>query len=384
MKPFIQRIHPSLLELHLQDIQTDPAGQKIIKQKSHDFVFKIYCLPLSAMHILKQEALSVGADLATPKEAILCQKSHYDTILLGSFSQIRRIIQKCQIQPFGLKQLAKTLSTHLASTISLSPQLMAILNLTPDSFYEGSRFDVQKAIQTIQRYIHLGVKIIDIGGASSKPHSELIDPQEELDRLRELITLIYQKNLYRKVLFSIDTYNPEVADFALSHGFKILNDILGFSNPKMKEICAKHNAQAILMHSRGTPKTMQTLTHYHNLFEEIDSYFETKIHELQKYGIQNIILDIGFGFAKDLEHNLSLIQNLLHFKRFQYPLLVGASRKNTIGLLTQQPIHKRLSGTLALHHIAIQNGADILRVHDIEEHIDLLQIHQAMGKLWKK
>ncbi|WP_027327761.1 dihydropteroate synthase [Helicobacter pametensis] len=382
MKPFVWRIHPSLLEQNLKILGTDQGGEKIIKQKSRDFVFKIHRLSLSATHILKQEAISVGADLATPRDFILCKQSHYDCILLGSTSQIRRIIQKCQIQPFGLKEIANTLKTHLKSTLPDQPKLMAILNLTPDSFYEGSRFDPHQAINQIRSYIDLGIEIIDIGGASSRPQSELIDPQEELKRLKDLILLIEQNKLHNLATFSIDTYNPSVADFALSHGFRILNDILGFSNPDMIQVCSKYNAQAILMHSRGTPKTMQNLTNYTHLFAEIDAFFESKITQLREHRIENIILDIGFGFAKEVEHNLSLIQNLMHFKRFNLPLLVGASRKNTIGILTKQSIENRLSGTLALHQIALQNGADILRVHDVREHLDLLAIHQAMRKQW--
>lgn len=380
-KPFIQRLNPSLLEMQLQEIKTDPQGIKIIKKKSHDFVFKIFSLPLSAMHILKQEALSVGADLATPKEAILCKKMHYDVILLGSLSQLSRIIQKCLIQPFGLREIAQVLKKHIKAKSPHPPKLMAILNLTPDSFFEGSRFSWQNALKTIEAYIRLGIPLIDIGGASSKPSSDLISPENELARLKDLILLIFNEGLHEKVSLSIDTYNPEVADFALSYGFEILNDILGFRNPLMIKTCAKHQAAAILMHSRGTPKTMQNLTQYENLFEEIDLFFEKKIVELQENGVSKIILDIGFGFAKEKEHNLSLVQNLMHFKHFGLPLLVGASRKNTIGILTNQPIEKRLSGTLALHQIALQNGANILRIHDVHEHLDMLKIYQAMEKM---
>lgn len=381
---FIQRINPTLFKEYLQSIGSDHSGVLIMSKKAHDLVFQISHLPLSAMHILKQEALSVGADLALPKEAILCQKTHYDGLLFGSFSQIFRIAQKCLSQPFGLSKIGKTLQSHLFISAQNPPKLMAILNLTPDSFYQKSRFDCQKALQTIKSYIQMGVEIIDIGGASSRPQSDLISAKEELERLNDLILLIAQEELTKQALFSIDTYNPEVADFALSQGFKILNDILGFSHPLMFEVCAKHKACAILMHSKGTPKTMQSLTHYSHLFAEVDGFFESKIAECKKFGIQEIILDIGFGFAKDLEHNLALVQNLSHFRHFGFPLLVGASRKNTIGILTQQTIQNRLSGTLALHQLALQNGAEILRVHDIQEHLDMIAIHQAMGKIWKK
>lgn len=380
---FAQRIHPSLFLEYLRNIGSDHPGTIIMSKKSHEFVFQIFRLSLSAMHILKQEAISVGADLALPKEAILCQNTHYDALLFGSFAQISRIAQKCLSQPFKLAELAKTLQQHLHAPDPKPAKLMAVLNITPDSFYHESRFDTHRALEKIQYYLQLGVEIIDIGGASSRPQSDLVPVDEELDRLKELILLIEQKELIKQALFSIDTYHPEVADFALSHGFKILNDISGFSHPLMFETCAKHQAWAILMHSRGTPKTMQTLSNYENLFMEIDSFFAKKISECKKFGIQNIILDIGFGFAKDLEHNISLIQNLSHFRHFGFPLLIGASRKNTIGILTNQPTENRLIGTLAMHQIALQNGAEILRVHDVREHLDMIAIHNAMGKIWK-
>lgn len=377
---FIQRINPHFLNSFLLDLGLDPKGKSIIEKKSHDFVFKIFSLPLSSLHILKQEAISVGADLATPKDAILCQKSHYDVILLGSKSQILRVIEKCLLQPFGLREIAQILKTHLKVKKSVSPKLMAIFNLTPDSFFEGSRFNDQNAIQKIKAYSQLNIPIIDIGGASSRPSSQLITPQEELKRIKNLVLLIFNEGWHKKIRFSIDTYNPEVADFALSHGFKIVNDILGFSNPDMIKVCAKHKASAILMHSKGVPENMQSLAYYKNIFEDLDLFFERQINKLQSNGISDIILDIGFGFAKNIDHNLNLIQHLLHFKHFGLPLLVGASRKNTIGLLTNQPTHKRLSGTLALHQIALQNGADLLRVHDVEEHLDMLAIHNAINQ----
>lgn len=380
MKPFIQRIHPSSLKLELAKLGVDGVGMGIMEKKSSDFVFHIASLPLSALHILKQEAISVGADLATPKEAILCKERSYDAILLGNHSQLLRVIQKCLCQPFGLKKIAQTLKTHLQAQERSKPQIMAILNITPDSFYEGSRFGVDEAITKIEEYIKLGVEIIDIGGASSRPGSEILSHQQEMQRLKPLLDEIAKRDLGKKVLLSIDTYNYESADYALSCGFRILNDIMGFSDERLIEVCAKHNAIAVIMHSRGNPQTMQSLTQYKCLFEEIDEFFETKIEQMKQAGIKEMILDIGFGFAKELEHNLSLIRDLQHFRHFNLPLLVGASRKNTIGLLTNKPIEQRLSGTLAMHQIALERGADILRVHDVDEHLDMIKVFEALRR----
>lgn len=378
MKPFIYKISPSNLKVEFAKLGVDEIGSEIMNKKSQDFIFFCKNLSLSAMHILKQEALSVGADLATPKDAILCQKSFYDAILLGSLSQMQRIGQKCLSQPFGLKSLAKGLKTHLRS-FSFNPKIMAILNITPDSFYQGSRFDFQGAIDEIEKYIQMGVEMIDIGGASSRPGSKILDHTQEMQRLQPLLDEVAHRGLTQKVIFSIDTYNYQTADYALSKGFKILNDILGFSDERLLEVCAKYNASAVLMHSRGTPQTMQDLVEYDCLFTEVDEFFEKGIERMGKYGIKDVILDIGFGFAKKKEQNLTLIKNLSHFKRFALPLLVGVSRKSTIGeILNAEHVDERLYGTLALHQIALQNGADILRVHDVGAHQDMVKVLKAM------
>lgn len=378
MTPFVYRITPSNLKIEFEKLGVDRVGSEIMDKKSHDYIFFCKNLSLSAMHILKQEALSVGADLATPKDAILCQKSFYDAILLGSFSQIQRISQKCLTQPFGLKAIAQSLKSHLNTSV-FEPKIMAILNITPDSFYQGSRFDCQNAIYEIEKYIQMGVEIIDIGGASSRPGSKILEHDEEMQRIKPLLDEIAERGLGERVVFSIDTYNYQTADYALSKGFKILNDILGFRDERLLEVCAKYDASAVLMHSRGNPQTMQGLTEYECLFAQIDEFFKEGIERMQRYGVKDVILDIGFCFAKTKEQNLSLIKNLSHFKHFGLPLLVGASRKSSIGeVLGGNEADERLYGTLALHQIALQNGADILRVHDVKAHQDMIKILKAM------
>lgn len=373
------RINPKDLKEEFKKLGVDQSGIEIMSKKSRDFIFSCKNFPLSAIHILKQEALSVGADLATPKDSILCKNTSYDAILLGNFSQMQRIVQKCLTQPFGLKAFAQQLKTHLSASREYTPQLMAILNLTPDSFYQGSRFDCKGAMRQIEEYIHLGVEMIDIGGASSRPGSEILSHEEEMERLSDLFDEIKKKELYKRVIFSIDTYNYQTAEYALSCGFKVLNDILGFSDERLLEICAKYNACAVLMHSRGTPKSMQSLAEYECVVSEVDEFFKKGIERMKKYGVNDIILDIGFGFAKTLEHNFALIRNLAHFKHFNLPLLIGASRKNSIGeVLSYKKSEDRLYGTLALHQIALENGANILRVHDVRPHQDMMKIFKAI------
>ncbi|PAF42223.1 dihydropteroate synthase [Helicobacter sp. 11S03491-1] len=377
---FVKRIQSQSLPQAIQKIGSDSSGAKIMNKKGEILTFEIKNLSLPATMILKQEAISVGGDFATHKECILAKKSHYDGVLIGTKIQIERIVAKCKIQPFNLKELADTLCGHLKNSFSCSPQIMAIINITPDSFFDQSRCDSQEAIKKIYSFIEKGVKFIDIGAASSRPGSELIESFEEIKRLREVIKEIYVSNLFKEAIFSIDTYNPQTADFALSYGFGMVNDISGYKHPDMAKITSQYKAKAVLMHSRGTPKDMQQFIDYENLFAHLDEFFEQKIQYLKSYGIDDITLDVGFGFAKEKSQNLSLIKHLGHFLHFGYPLLIGASRKHTIGLITQKEVSDRMAGTLALHLMAIENGAQILRVHDVEEHLDMLRVYEALKK----
>lgn len=380
----IRRINPHTLNSEIKKIGSDEAGLKIMLKKGEIFTFHISSLPIAAVNILKQEALSVGGDFATSRECILGKESHYDGILIATKSQLERIAKKCQIQPFGLKVIASKIIEHLKnnSYSSLNTQItsniMAIINITPDSFFAPSRHNAQESIDKIHNLINNGIKFIDIGAASSRPGSDLIDAKEEVERLSEIALYIKNQNLSQKATFSIDTYNPLTADFALSCGFKIINDVSGLADPDMLKVASKHKAKVILMHTQGTPKDMQQLTDYEDMFAQMDDFFIAKIDCLKSCGIDDIILDVGIGFAKNQFQNLALINHLAHFKHFGYSLLVGASRKSVVGNIINKPPIERLSGTLALHLLAFQNGADILRVHDVEEHIDLLKVYQAI------
>ena len=374
-----QLIHQSTLKTTLESIGVQECGQKIMQKKGEIFLFLLKDLKITHLQILKQELLSVGGDLATPKEAILGKDRFYNALIIATKSQLLRVIEKCKIQPFGLKNLANTLASHL-KPYHFTPRLMQIINLTPDSFYKDSRHTPKQAIQKIESLIETGANLFDIGAASSRPGSELVDYKIEIERLKELCLHIKKHNLYKKAQFSIDTYNPQTADFALDSGFSIINDVSGISNPQMFDVIKNFEADVILMHSKGTPKTMTQMTDYEDFFYEMDCFFEEKIEILRTHNARNIILDIGFGFAKTDNQNLSLIQNLAHFKHFGLELLVGASNKSTIGTITNQSdSNTRLSGTLTLHLIALQNGASILRVHNYKEHLDMLKIYQALN-----
>ncbi|AFI06534.1 dihydropteroate synthase [Helicobacter cetorum] len=374
----LARLNPNALKTALQNIDSEKIAQAHMYKKGVSLVFEIKDLPLSATLILKQEALSVGGDFATPKDCILAKKPFYDGVLIVNAKQLERLITKCYSQPFGLKALAQELKNHLKAPKPNAPQIMAILNLTPDSFYEKSRFNSKNAIEEIYQLLEKGITLIDIGAASSKPGSEIIDPKIEQKRLKEVLCEIKSQKLNEHAKFSIDTYHASTAKMALEHHFSVLNDVSGFNSVEMLEVARDYKPTCVLMHAKKTPKDMQENVFYHNLFDEMDIFFKDKLETLEKYALKDIILDIGFGFAKLKEHNLALIKHLSHFLKFKKPLLVGASRKNTIGLITGREVEKRLSGTLALHLMALQNGASILRVHDVDEHIDLIKVFHSL------
>ncbi|WP_104749589.1 dihydropteroate synthase [Helicobacter cynogastricus] len=375
---FLERMTPSSFALELERITPHPVGQAIMAKKAQLLAFKITDLPLSAALTLKQEALRVGAELATPKDCILAKKPTYTCLLVGTYDQLERLRVKCTSQAFGLKRLAKMLESHLQSSILDNPTLMGIINATPDSFYPQSRYNAQQALEKIYHYLEQKVTYIDIGAASSRPFSVRLEAQEEIMRLKDICAEIKANNLTQHAIFSIDTYNPKTADFALQHGFQLLNDVNGFREEQMCQVARAHGVQVVLMHSNGVPMDMDHFAPHRQLFLDIDRFFSTQLERLNQYGINNIFLDIGLGFNKTTTQNLALIQHLEHFLHFGYPLLIGASRKKCIGEICNQEVQDRLSGTLALHLIALQRGASVLRVHDIAPHQDLLKIYKAL------
>ncbi len=364
----------------LYAIGCDEAGRAIMEKKSKILGFKIKGLLFPAVMILKQEALVAGAELATPKECILGSQTHYDGILFGSLSSLMCVARKCTQQPFGLKKLALELKEHLQAHLPVLPQkpkIMAIVNITPDSFYASSRQSAKSAIERIKILLQKGVEIIDIGAASSRPGSDLMPPDVEMKRLDEVLAFINGQRGFEMADFSIDSYNQQVVQDALDAGFKIINDVSGISDPRMLELGASFDAQVVLMHTQGTPKEMMNLTNYKDVFASLDEFFENRLEACQRYGVKRAILDIGFGFAKTPQQNFALIKHLEHFKRFGLPILVGASRKSSLQKAIGKDANGALSATLSLHLLALQNQADILRVHDEEEHRDMIKIWEA-------
>ncbi len=255
---------------------------------------------------------------------------------------------------------------------------MGIINATDDSFFEDSRFSSTDAILKIKTMIKDGAKIIDIGGMSTRPGSIEISENEEMNRIKPICDMIKKDKLYKQVDFSIDSYTPSVIKYALESGFTIVNDITGLRDDKVAKITAQYNATIIIMHMKGTPQDMQKNPIYNNILMEVDDFFHSQIQKANQFGIKNIILDVGIGFGKTLEHNLVLLKNMNHFFHFGYEILIGASRKSLIDKIVPSSIEDRLSGTLAIHLDSIQRGASIVRCHDVKEHYQAIKVQEAI------
>lgn len=257
--------------------------------------------------------------------------------------------------------------------------LMGVLNVTPDSFSDGGKyFNVEKAVRHGLEMVEQGADFLDVGGESTRPGSESVPVEEEL---RRVIPVIERLAKSASVPISIDTYKSEVAEHALDAGAVIVNDISGLHfDVRMADVAASRNASVILMHIKGTPKTMQVNPEYDNVIEEICLYLQEGIQRAESKGIEQIIIDPGIGFGKKLEHNLTILKHLKEFQRFGYPLLVGPSRKSFIGMLLDLPVEERLEGTAAAVAVSIMNGAAIVRVHDVKEMKRIAAVVDAIAR----
>lgn len=254
------------------------------------------------------------------------------------------------------------------------PIVMGILNVTPDSFFEGSRHQqIDSLHNKAGQMIEDGATILDIGGYSSRPGAAEVSVQEEIDRVIPAIEAIHKA--FPECILSIDTFRSEVAELAVKAGASVINDISGGKqDPKIFELAATYQMPYILMHMRGTPQTMQENTEYKNLTMEINQYFSQQLNAAKKAGVIDIILDPGFGFSKNLEQNYELLDHLENLHLLNRPLLVGLSRKSMIYKKLNISPEESLNGTIALNTIALTKGASILRVHDVKEASELIQL----------
>lgn len=262
-----------------------------------------------------------------------------------------------------------------------SPLIMGIINTTPDSFYAGSRHTaVDEVLRSAEQMLEEGADILDIGGYSSRPGAVEVSEETELNRVVPAIDVIQRR--FPQVYLSVDTFRSAVAEAALNSGALMINDITaGTNDPQMFDVAASNNAAMVLMHMRGTPATMGTLTQYEHITKEVAQYLQERIKAAEDSGINEIIIDPGFGFAKTREQNFGLLRELEHFQICNRPVLAGFSRKSMIWKMLATNPENALNGTTALNMAALMKGAKILRVHDVKPARECVTLFKEMGIL---
>jgi len=259
-----------------------------------------------------------------------------------------------------------------------APKVMGILNITPNSFYDGGKFQEESVVlNQVEKILNEGATFIDIGAYSSKPNAEFVSEEEELQRILPILQQIIKQ--FPDIIVSIDTFRAEVAKQCVLNGAALINDIsAGLLDEKMLPTVAELQVPYIMMHMKGNPQTMQSLAQYDDIVKEMIYYFSERIFEARKLGINDLIVDPGFGFAKTLEQNYEVMQKLDIFKQLELPLLVGISRKSMIYKTLETSAQEALNGTTFLNAIALEKGANILRVHDVKEAVEGLKLFEKL------
>jgi len=385
-------------QAELQKIGVSTQGIVVMASKALDLVIKLTNVKVGAANILKQEMLSIGADAAVARGVVEGSVPQSDVILLGNADKIKKLIAKLEHQTiFGLPQIKEDLKKFLFQTVGEHPKkinfrgfeitfdetkIMGILNVTPDSFSDGGDFlTKEKAVNHALKMIADGADIIDIGGESSRPGAKKISQAEELNRIIPVISALREKT---EIPISVDTYKAKVAEKAISAGASMINDIsaLRFDNNIIAVLQKHKDVPVVLMHMQGTPENMQTNPFYEDTVEEILEFFRERIDFCVSNGIaaERIIIDPGIGFGKRQEDNLIILKKISEFRSLGVPVLLGASRKSFIDRIYESSPAERLEGSLAVTALAHENQVEIVRVHDVKEHRNLMRVLSEIGK----
>ncbi|BCA80415.1 dihydropteroate synthase [Desulfuromonas sp. AOP6] len=368
--------------LEIQRIGADPAGVEKMAGKMVPALVKISALPCRCANILKQEMLAVGGDAAVARGSVACSIEHTDTILIGTRKQLGLLSRRLGAQPFGLAALGQEIAAFLRDVESAPSQLygqhgcldlsrpavMAILNITPDSFSDGGRYqNLDDALRRVEALVSEGADLIDVGGESTRPGAEAVESRQEVGRVVPVIEAIRKRF---DVLLSVDTTKSEVAAASLDAGVHFINDISGMQfDSRMAATVASRGAGVFIMHTRGRPDTMQQETRYQDLLGEIIAYLRQCLDQGRAAGIpdSHMAVDPGVGFAKDLDGNLEIIRRLGELRSLGRPILLGTSRKGFIGKILDEPNpEERVIGTMATVALGVQQGASLFRVHDVK------------------
>ncbi len=383
--------HREDLEEMMRRIGVSDDGIEIMSKKGDFYTIRLHKIPLKGAILLKQEALAAGMECALPWCTAALKCDPVDAILMGTSRQFQILARKMRFQPFKGPQIAEEIEEAIENynrrefsikardfTIEIPPvKIMGILNVTPDSFSDGGKFNrVDRAVEHAHRMVKEGADIIDIGGESSRPFSSPVSEEEELRRVIPVLEELSEL----KVPISIDTYKSKVAEEALKRGVSIVNDIFGLRREGMAEVIADYGAAVVIMHMKGEPKNMQMNPHYEDVIGEIMNFFRERVEFAVRKGIEEdrIILDPGIGFGKRVEDNLTIIKHLDAFRTLGFPLLIGVSRKSYMGKLFNLDVDERLETTIASNVVSVLNGASILRVHDVKENLRAVRMAEAI------
>lgn len=362
---------------YLKQLGVDGGGVSILSKKMKHLCIAIESLHVGAANILKQDALSIGADVAVPKGTVTAAVPRVNVLLIATVKQLEQLIIKERAQPFGLKEVAKALMRFVPKPLKAS-KIMGIINANDDSFYAKSRFHTKEALQKIVQMIDDGAHAIDIGAVSSRPGASSVSEEEELQRVKEIISLVGSEKLYLQAQFSIDSYSPRVVRLACEHGFSMINDITALSNDEIGVIAAEFGATLILMHMQGEPQSMQHNPFYENVLNEVGTFLSQRIAKAQALGVSSIIADVGIGFGKRLEDNIALLKHCKNFHQLGVELLIGASRKSMIDYIVPTPVDERLPATIAIACAMQAQGVQWLRVHDVKAHTQALAVYRQI------
>lgn len=371
MQEFILReIKNANNEKELESIGFDSSYRFRAVEKMDSRLIKVYSLTPAQANILKQAAISIGADCLTHREVITGKVDASDVIITANTAELKKLAQKLAFQPLGLKNLASNILDFCSFKVH-ETKLIGILNITPDSFSDGGMFlDSKMAIQKLNQLIEDGADGIDIGAESTRPGAKPVEAKIQLERILPIIDYVEKEGISLPI--SIDTRDSAVAEEVLKRGNFIINDVSGFDyDKKLLDVLAKYNAKIIIQHSKGNPDTMQLDIKYSDLMEEIYLGLREKIVLAKELGVENIIIDPGIGFGKTREQNYEILSRIEELYGLGCPVMVGISRKSLLGIEEKDNELKDIM-TLALNSRLIEKNVDYLRVHNIKLHREFL------------
>jgi dihydropteroate synthase len=378
-------------------IGATPPASRWMAEEATMRVLRLEAVSGRAASILKQEALALGAECAVAKSVAAFDDTPQPVVLIATLKQHRALAAKLRAQPFGLRALAEQVSEAVAAYDGAPPRrlalgrhelplgertlVMGILNATPDSFSgDGLGDDLDAAVAQARRFAVDGADLLDVGGQSTRPGSEEVTVDEEQ---RRVIPLIKRLVAELDLPISVDTDKAAVAAAALDAGAALVNDVRALQGEGMLELAATRGVPVCLMHMLGTPRTMQDCPAYEDVVSDVYRFLAERVEACRTAGVprDRIVIDPGIGFGKTVRHNLALLRRLREFRSLGCPILVGVSRKSTIGQVLDLPPGQRLEGTAAACACAIQTGADVIRVHDVREMVRVARMTDAICRV---